>query len=156
MAVPSGAAERPLCKTQCAPLSLFTCVSSALVLFFHFNFKMVIDHYCGHEPRQRHNLPPSFQGWQEVEMLKESTVHACVEGQSRLTAQPPLQLIQGRTDSHEGTVWPDLWKYARPCHTVIWWVFSQYLVLTYPPSEAHWILQATLVYILIFFPNEKC
>lgn len=77
---PPGAPGRPHCKTQCASLSFFTFISSAFVFFFHFNFKTVIDHSGGQEPRRRHHLSPSSPGWQEAGTLKASTV--CMWGES--------------------------------------------------------------------------
>lgn len=120
MTAPSGATERSNCKTQCASLSLFTFTSSAFVLFFHFNFKTVIDHYCGQDPRLRHNISPSFQGWQEVGTLKETVVDACVEWESQFTLKLLLQLIQGSDDRLKGETWPALWKHTYPNHTVKW------------------------------------
>lgn len=73
------------CKTQCATLSRSPFISSVFVFFFHFNFKTVIDHHHGQDPKLRHNIAPSFQGWQEEETLKESRVSACVEWEAQFT-----------------------------------------------------------------------
>lgn len=99
MTAPARASEHSNCKIQCVSLSLFTFISSAFVFFFHFNFKTVIDHYCGQDPRIRHNISPSFQGWQEVGTLKESTVNACVEWDPQFTLKLLLHLIKGWDDS---------------------------------------------------------
>lgn len=62
MAAPSGAAECSNCKTQCATLSRAPFISSVFMFFFHFNFKTVIDHHRGQDPKLRHNIFPSFPG----------------------------------------------------------------------------------------------
>ena len=121
MNAPSGTTERSNCKTQCASLSLGTFISSAFVFFFHFSFKTVIDHYCGQDPRLRHNISPSFQGWQEVGTLKESIVNACVEWVS-IHSEATAPANSGQWWQTWGETWPALWKHKYPNHTVKWWV----------------------------------
>lgn len=97
---------------QRASLSLFTFISSAFVLFFHFNFKTLMDHSGGQVGRSRDgdtiSLSLSSLGWQEVGTLEASTicVCACVWGGGRANS--------GRDDRREGRGGQPFWRCACP------------------------------------------